>query len=588
VHRDRFRLVANPPHLSAPLLAALFASVALAQCPVTTDPATYPAQPLTYPMTSDRYAVQYQLGNGTWTNARVYISYYGGTMASPYIAYSKYPADESMSFVSIPAGASTNVAVRITKIFGANFPAISQMSVRPNVKRVQISSVSPAVVQLTTATAANFAGDQFILYWNGDAKASGAIQGLAIFLDPPYTRPTGNNVKVVAAPADLAGDLSGFNTLDFEGTVAIGGTGSQVFLVPANIGNVFLGQGAWVQGKLRFTQTGKGQVRKIYGPGVLDASRFNYSMRLCSDPGDPSGLGGYPSLSWTTLPASNGSKPPADQFSIDGVVISDGNFYAVDNLRNGMVNNLKIIGWNGNNDGLGLGSTTRLSNVFVRTGDDSLKLFGDYVTITNATVWQNWNGGSVNLGWGAYSTANDSLIDGLYIVKTDWQANLSYGALNWSLNNNGTNNAVIASLMTPGTDFGGLLPPLFRNIYVEDPPLKLFSLRIMPPACCTSQFNPSLPSVLNLDLESVYTPQSLEKNPIGFENLADGSTLPGSMNIKLTNVMVTQPNGTVTALTAENAVAVGEVATNGAQVNVQYASAPKATTRQPPVERRRP
>jgi hypothetical protein len=70
------------------LLGALAADASAQDCPVTTDVGTYPATPLTYPMTSNRYAVQYQLaGAGTWTNAQVYISYYGGTNSSPYITH---------------------------------------------------------------------------------------------------------------------------------------------------------------------------------------------------------------------------------------------------------------------------------------------------------------------------------------------------------------------------------------------------------------------------------------------------------------------------------------------------------------------
>jgi hypothetical protein len=190
-------------HLILPLFLAVYAPATFAQdCPVTTDAATYPSPPLTYPMTSNRYAVQYQFGGtGAFTNAQVYISYYGGSTSSPYINASRYATDESLSFVSIPASPGTAVAIRVTKIFGANFPAIGQMSVRPTAKAIQISSVNPTTVQLSTTTAANFAGEQFILCWNGDAQSSGIIQGLIIFLDPPYTRPTGSNVKVIAASA---------------------------------------------------------------------------------------------------------------------------------------------------------------------------------------------------------------------------------------------------------------------------------------------------------------------------------------------------------------------------------------------------
>jgi hypothetical protein len=60
---------------------------------------------------------------------------------------------------------------------------------------------------------------------------------------------------------------------------------------------------------------------------------------------------------------------------------------------------MKVLGWNGNNAGLQLGLTVRVSNVFIRTADDSLKMWGSYITATNATVWQNWNGAPVNLGW---------------------------------------------------------------------------------------------------------------------------------------------------------------------------------------------
>ena len=196
------------------------------QCAVVDKDATYRKPPLTYPMTSDRYAVQYQLGgSGTWTTAQVYISYYGATNASPNRSSSGYVADTSMSFVSIPAAANTAVALRVTKLFGSAFPAINQVSVRPQAKKIHVDSASGSLVQISTTTAANFAGDQFLLWWAGDAQQSSIIQSLVFFLNPPYLKPTGSNVKVIATPADLTANLSSFDTLDFEGTVAVASTG---------------------------------------------------------------------------------------------------------------------------------------------------------------------------------------------------------------------------------------------------------------------------------------------------------------------------------------------------------------------------
>jgi len=570
-------LVFKRRHEIVPLILGAFAAVCGAQnCPVTTDAATYPNPPLTYPMTSDRYAVQYQLGgSGTFTNAQVYISYYGGTNSSPYINASRYPADESLSFVSIPASASTAVAVRVTKIFGSNFPAIGQMSVRPAAKGIQISSVSPTVVQLSTTTASSFAGDQFILLWNGTATQSGAIQGLAIFLNPPYTRPTGSNVKVVATPADLAGNLSSFDTLDIEGTVAAAPTGALAFIVPANINNIFLGPGAWLQGKLRFTQSGLGNTRKIYGPGVMDVSRFNYVNRHCDTtsayPDD-----GYQSISWIPLPNKiNGVATSADGFIVDGVIVSDSDYYATDWFNNTTINNMKIIGWNGNNDGIQMGITVRVSNVFIHTGDDSLKMWGSYITVTNATVWQGWNGGVINLGWSDNSPGDDCVIDGVYVVKTDWSLTETPSWTSTTLNFD--NSAIIASLMVPGTSYGGLIPSVFRNIYVEDPPRVLFSLKITPPLTLSAPtVDLTLPSALNLNIENIFTPASTLANSIGFQTV-NGAPLTGSMSIGLTNVMITPPNGTATALSSANAATLGDIGTNGSNVDIAYASVPVAT-----------
>ena len=577
-------------------LLILFATAAYGQlitpapsCAGTDADATYPSPPLSYPMISNRYAVQYQLGAGNWTDAVVHISYYGGTNASPNRSASTYAPDTSMSFTSIPAAAGTPIALRVTKLWGSSFPAIDQVSVRPQAKAIQVDSASGNVVQLSTTTPANFAGEQFLLWWNGDAQESSIIQSLVFFLNPPYSEPTGGKVKVVSSPSDLTGDLSPFDTLDFEGTLAIGTTGAVAFPVPANIANVFLGPGAWVQGKLRFVQGGNGSVRRIYGPGVLDVSRFEYDLRSC---GANSGYAdqGYNALSWEDPPA----KSLPDQFLVDGIVITDHNHATADLLVNGSLNNVNSIGWNGINGGFRIGQGSNVSNLFIRAGDDSLMMWGAFITVTNATVWQNYNGGVVNLGWSNDSPGDYSLIDGLYVVKTDWNGPNNP---NWSATKlNGQNDAVIASLMTPGTLFGTMQPSLYRNIFIDDPPQTLLSLKILFPECndpnsprygdC-KQVDLTQSSLVNLYLENVVTPHIPGTDSIGFQSLPpgfstggqtfpNGYTLTGTLNIGLTNVTITKADGTVKTLNAADAVDVGKIATNGGPVNLIYTSSPTA------------
>jgi len=555
--------------------------------------ALYPAPPVTYPSTSGQYAVQYKVANGNWTDAKVYITRYGGSNSSPYLSFSGYTkTNTSMSFVSIPVSASELVQLRVTRVANGPFLASDKVSVRPSQKMIPATLAGDGTVSISRLTPSNFAGEQFILWWNRDATKSAALQGLVFFLNPPYEKPTGANVKTIVTASQLNGDLSAFDTLDFEGTITYSKPGSaepagaQAFVVPANIGTIYLAPGSWFQGKLAFTPTTPiGGQRRVYGPGVIDASRFEFDLRHCSDA--VYGEQGYAALA--ALNPSGGHS--LKNFVLDGIVIADNNFYATDSLTNSTVNNVKVLSWNENNDGLEFGASTTASNVFVRSGDDSLKLWGPSDTVTNATVWQNYNGGAVNLGWSNNSTGDYGLIDGLYVVKTDWFqptnptfiADQSNAVVH-------QNNAVIASMMVPGTQYGALSPPVFRNIFVEDPPQVLFSFKIIPPRANANTSTDILttPSVLNLNIDNVFSPPSIVPNSIGFQTLPAGFTffnqsfssaytLPGSMNINLTNVFATNPIGFPVLLTAQNTAVIGGIGINsaaGSSVNVTYGSTP--------------
>ena len=567
-------------------VAALgFSVIAAAQCPV--NDAQPPAAIKNYPLLSDRYTVQYSIAGGPFTDARVYISYYGGSLASPPRNDSGYTAlQESMSFTNITVNPNTPVQFRVTKLFGtpAPFQAGDQASVRPAAKKIGAVLEPAGTVLISRTTSSDFAGEQFLLWWNRGSDGGG-VESLAFFLNPPYARPAGSNVKVVAGPTDLNGDLSAYDTLDFEGTVAMGSTGNVAFAVPNNILNIFLGPDSWVKGKLRFASTIGNATRHIYGPGVLDGSLFDYEKRACSDTSAFPDQGYY-ALSGAPAPGGN---PFLNNFVVDGIAITDHNHAANDLFFNSLVNNVKTLGWNGENAALRLSNFSTASNLFLRSGDDSLMVWGDSVTVLNATVWQNYNGGVVNLGWANNTKADHSVIDGLYVVKTDWRlpTNPSWTQLptaNSPLQNQ--NNAVFASLMTPGTQFGAVAPPLYRNIFVDDPPQVLFSLKILPPICAStvrSCVGATLtdPSTVKLNIENLSSPVSSVQNSIGFQTLPggysqDNQTFPatytftGSMNIGLSNISMTSANGTTATLTAATAASAGKVSTNGSNVNLDY------------------
>ena len=119
---------------------------------------------------------------------------------------------------------------------------------------------------------------------------------------------------------------------------------------------------------------------------------------------------------------------------------------------------------------------------------------------------------------------------------------------------NHQNNAIIVSLMVPGTVFGKSKPSLYKNIFVDDRPQVLLSFKIFPPDCDLVSFDGGCPgppvdltqqSVLNLNIENLFTPFPIEKSshPVrdsfGYPNspsLPPVYTLTGSINIRLTNV----------------------------------------------------
>jgi hypothetical protein len=146
--------------------------------------------------------------------------------------------------------------------------------------------------------------------------------------------------------------------------------------------------------------------------------------------------------------------------------------------------------------------------------------------------------------------------------------------------------------MVPTTSFGKNSPPVFRNIFVEDQPRVLFSLKIVPPVNCPTTSSgigavcgaTSImdSSYMALNIENLYSPVSLVQNSIGFESLpanyvtqtgdtiASPFTLTGKINVNLTNIFIRENGGFVVPLLGFDGAYLGNVSTHGDDVNVKY------------------
>jgi hypothetical protein len=585
-------------HYRFPLLALLgLASIGSAQrispapdCVLSPEFGVYPFPPLHYPMPSNRYEVEYRLNGGVWTTATVNISYYGGSNSSPLFGASGYTTETSMSFTSVSVPSNSLIQFRVTKMWDAPFVQSDGVSIRPSVKAIPAFVDGNGTVEISRFIGDKFQGEQFFLWWQRGSEG-GSVESLGFFLNPGYDRPKTGNIRVVRSSADLAGDLSAYDTLDIEGVLQVPRysdtptnepAGAVALRVPANITTIYLGPGSWLQGKLHFLESGMGLRKRVYGPGVLDVSRFEFDLRFCNaSKGYPDQ--GYGSISLDDVPSGG----TADRYTIDGIVITDQNLYATDLLANSVINNVKVLGWNGNNDGLELGVNTVVSNVFIRSGDDSLKIWRPNVTVTNATVWQNYNGGVINTGFYKDSAGDGDVVDGLYVIKTDWMLPKT-ASFQWTGLAN-QNNGVIVSLMQPGTRYGYKQTPVFRNIFIEDSPQVLFSLKIVPPRCDQGGLPAPCPAVtlsdmslLNLQIENLFSPVSQAQNSVGFEILEPGYTLggadpgvplpytlTGSMNVSFKNVFLRKDDGLWLPLLEFDATSTGKIYPNG-NVNLKY------------------
>ena len=149
--------------------------------------------------------------------------------------------------------------------------------------------------------------------------------------------------------------------------------------------------------------------------------------------------------------------------------------------------------------------------------------------VTNATVWQNYNGGVVNLGWFLNSPGDFGTIDRLYVVKTDWFAPTSptFKADQADAVAH-QNNAVIASMMVPGTAFGPFPLRCTRTFISKTRRAVLLSLKIVTPRTSNPPLNSKVnllsSSTIKLNLLNVYTPPSHEDNSIGFDHPPPGFT----------------------------------------------------------------
>lgn len=168
-------------------------------------------------------------------------------------------------------------------------------------------------------------------------------------------------------------------------------SGRGILVLPAVINTVVLERGAWVEGKIALP---KRRPSRLIGTGVLSASGFSHEARRSSEDDAASVI----DADVTYQKESDASARPS--VFINGPTVVQASRFNVHLGIGGWAEQVKVIGWGGNNDGFRLHSRAVARDCFAKTGDDAFRFFGSGIRVNRCVVWQHSAGACFVSGWG--------------------------------------------------------------------------------------------------------------------------------------------------------------------------------------------
>ena len=221
--------------------------------------------------------------------------------------------------------------------------------------------------------------------------------------------------------------------------------GGQLVL-PRNVSRVYVAGGAWLNGG--FVSAGGGALT-ISGRGVISGTTFPFLK-------DPKGMRcEYDGTFCWALINLDGSAQPR----LEGVVLHDPpKYYFRTYAASAQLVAVKMLGaWVPNSDGVATGVNGIVADSFIRSSDDSIKLFESGMRVNDVVVWQGTNGAVFQLGWWSDHAQQNIVVQRITVLHAEWK----YLGDPWN-KQFGTNNAVVN---LRGPDGGGTPVPSGGGTY---------------------------------------------------------------------------------------------------------------------------
>lgn len=266
---------------------------------------------------------------------------------------------------------------------------------------------------------------------------------LLVFADPPEDPAT------VPSPDDPSALIFGPGMHILSGQMPLTGSITQVYVAP----------GAYVIGGFITSYDFNTGVR-ITGRGVISGEDFPWHS---------------PAFTWGLLNIDGGRN-----HVLDGLTLVDSPMFYIASVASGCtINNVKLAAaWTFNSDGLDVGPSSVVTDVFVRSNDDSLKLSGSGGTVRRAVVWQSINGAVVQAGW-VNLQRTDILVDEVDVIHVDYCAGVAAG---WCM---GSDNEAVIDAAPDGVTAADTARVTITNVRVEGDAVRLLYLALPPGATGT-------------------------------------------------------------------------------------------------------
>jgi hypothetical protein len=199
------------------------------------------------------------------------------------------------------------------------------------------------------------------------------------------------------------------------------------FAIPTGKDTVYIAGGAYIEGNFNTNTFGRNAIT-VRGRGVISGTGMAHQTFVS-----------LVNFENQTVQAGY----VANSIDVDGLTFVDSMGYASTSLNGeltsgsynmnspsnpNIINNLKMIAWGGQTDGLHFTGYTNVNDLFIQSGDDAIDT-GNMPSgskVTNLTIWKDFAGSAIMFSWNSWGATGNSIIDNVNIIHFDETDN-SYG-----------------------------------------------------------------------------------------------------------------------------------------------------------------